>query len=100
MLEIIEQKMSDIAYYSREIDLSVETRKLKLLRVWIIFSQKFLAEERSTTIAGIQSAKSLMEKIQYPKNKVRSDIERLDQEAKSLNKRITRFIEKQKIGDM
>lgn len=99
MMEVIEQKMSEISYYSMEIDLTVETRKLKLLRVWVLFSQKFLVAGRST-ITAIQNAKSLMDKIQYPKNAVRTDIERLDQEAKSLNKRISRFIEKQKITDM
>jgi hypothetical protein len=78
----------------------VELRKLKILRIWIIFSQKFLGSERSTTIAAIQSAKNLMEKIQYPNNSVRRDIERLDKEARSLNKRISRFLEKPKLVDM
>lgn len=41
-----------------------------------------------------------MEKIQYPNNSVRKDIERLDKEARSLNKRISRFLEKSKLVDM
>lgn len=41
-----------------------------------------------------------MEKIQYPNNSVRKDIERLDKEARSLNKRISRFLEKLKLVDM
>lgn len=41
-----------------------------------------------------------MDKIKYPKNNIRTSIEKLDQEAKSLNKRISHFLDKQKVADM
>jgi hypothetical protein len=58
-------------------ELNQEYRKLKVMKMWVLFSQKFLVGERSITIAAIQNAKSTMDKIQYPKNSVRKDIERL-----------------------
>lgn len=42
--------------------------------MWGLFSQKMLVPDRKITIAAIHSIKSLMEKINYPKNAVRTDI--------------------------
>jgi hypothetical protein len=51
--------------------LSSEIKKLKLIRTWAVFSQKMLVPEKKATLTAIQAAKSLMEKIYYPKNKIR-----------------------------
>ena len=56
------------------VDLSSELKKLKVMKTWAIFSQKFLVSNSSTTITANQTAKNLMDKIQYPKNTVRRDI--------------------------
>ena len=61
-------------YNRKKIDFSSELRKLKVLKAWALFSQKFFVSNHTTTINAIQSSKSLMEKIQYPKNSVRKDI--------------------------
>ena len=54
--------------------MSSELKKLKVMKTWAIFSQKFLVSNSSTTITANQTAKNLMDKIQYPKNTVRRDI--------------------------
>lgn len=70
------------------------------MRMWCLLSQKMLGTDRSKTIAAVQSAKSLMDKVQYPKNTVYRQIQRLEEEARSLNKRIGHFLEKHRPNDM
>jgi len=44
------------------------------MRAWALFSQKMLGPQKEATITAIQNARSLMNKISYPKNKVRDEI--------------------------
>lgn len=92
-MEVLEKSISQDRDF--KVDIRSELNKLRLLQSWGLLSQKLLKKHRAT-ITAIQQAKNLMDRVAYPPNKLRAEVERLDRESKVLNKRIGRFLEKPK----
>lgn len=51
----------------------MEYRKLKVLKMWCLISQKLIKQPKAT-ITAIHQTKALMDKIQYPENNLRKNI--------------------------
>lgn len=81
------------------LDLSSELRKLRVVRLWGQLSLKLHPGNRAT-ITAIQTTRTLMDRISYPYNCLRRRVEALDTESKSLNKRISLFLEKPKPAEL
>jgi hypothetical protein len=81
------------------LDVSAEVRKLKAIKMWVLLSQKLHSQHR-TTIMSIQQTKNLMERVNYPPNSLRKRVEALEIESRSLNKRISLFLEKSRVSEM
>jgi hypothetical protein len=82
-----------------ELDLGSEVRKLKAIKMWVLLSQKLHSQHRAT-ITSIQQTKSLMERVNYPPNSLRIRVETLEIESRSLNKRISLFLEKPRVSEL
>jgi predicted RNase H-like nuclease (RuvC/YqgF family) len=85
------------------LDVSAEVRKLKILRVWCAVSLKLIGESRGQqkyTINAIQAYKGSLEKLNYPQNSLKRQIDAWDNEYAVLNRRVNRFLEKGKVGEM
>jgi hypothetical protein len=67
--------------------------------LWCQLSLKLHPNNRST-ITAIQTTKSLMDRMKYPDNCLRRRVEALETESKSLNKRISLFLEKPRHGEL
>jgi hypothetical protein len=81
------------------LDLSGELRKLRVVRLWGQLSLKLHPGNR-TTITAVQTTRSLMDRIHYPSNCLRRRVEALETESKSLNKRISLFLERPKQAEL
>lgn len=97
LLALIEKKKAEAE--ELDFDISTELKKLHVLKNWAILSMKLYTLPKAT-ITAISNTKSLMSKINYPRNQIRAQVERLDEEGQLLNKRISRFLERTKVTDM
>jgi hypothetical protein len=97
LLAMIERKKVEAE--ELDFDISSELKKLHVLKNWAILSMKLYTLPKAT-ITAISNTKSLMSKINYPRNQIRAQVERLDEEGQLLNKRISRFLERTKLTEM